>query len=82
MRAHGYLPGPTQRPVTAGLLSGMVALAPSLSFAWYSGALTAGANGMGVVPAVATSAIATFAALGAGLYGRIFMRAANDRGGG
>src|SRR5687768_12427764 len=82
MRAHGYLPGPTQRPASAGLLSGVVALAPSLSFAWYSGALTAAANGMGMRPPIAAGAFAMFAALGGGLYGRIFMRAANDGRGG
>ena len=82
MRAHGYLPGPTQRPVTAGLLSGIVALVPSLVFAWYSGALAAGANEVGVGSTQAGIAFTTVAALGGGLYGWIFMRAANDRRGG
>jgi hypothetical protein len=82
MRAHGYLPGPTQRPVAAGLLSGMVALAPSLLLGWYSGALAAGANGMGMHPALGAIIAAALAALAGGLYGRAFMRAANDRRGG
>ena len=82
MRAHGYLPGPAQRPVVAGLLSGVVALGPSLSLAWSSGALAAGANTIGVHPALGAIAAAALAALAGGLYGRIFMRAANDRRGG
>jgi hypothetical protein len=82
MRAHGYLPGPTQRPVTAGLLSGIVALAPSFLLVWYSGALIAAANRTGVGPALAAAAFAICAALAGALYGRIFMRAANDRRGG
>ena len=82
MRAHGYLPGPTQRPVAAGLLSGMVAVGPSMLLGWYSGALAAGANAMGSQPALAVIAAAGLAALAGGLYGRVFMRAANDRRGG
>jgi hypothetical protein len=82
MRAHGYLPGPTQRPVTAGLLSGFAALAPALSLAWYSGALAASANAMAIGQPIAAGAFGMFAALGGALYGRIFMRAANDRQGG
>ena len=38
MRAHGLDPGPTQRPLTAGLLAGLAAALPALaildSFAW------------------------------------------------
>ena len=82
MRAHGYLPGPTQRPVAAGLLSGMVALAPALSLGWYSGTLATAANAVGMHPALGAITAAALAALGGGLYGRIFMRAANDRSGG
>ena len=82
MRAHGYLPGPTQRPVVAGFLSGILALAPSLVVAWNTGALAAGANAMGMHPALAAIIVAILAALAGGLYGRTFMRAANDRRGG
>src|SRR5688500_1790433 len=82
MRAHGYLPGPTQRPVAAGFLSGVVALAPSLALAGYSGALAIGANAVGMHTAVAPFVAAVLAALAGGLYGRVFMRAANDRRGG
>ncbi len=82
MRAHGYLPGPAQRPVEAGFLSGTIALAPSLALAWYFGALAAGASAVGMQPVLGSIVIAGLAALAGGLYGRVFMRAANDRRGG
>src|SRR5688572_24826648 len=79
IRAHGYLPGPTQRPVAAGLVSGSAAAAASLPLMWLSGALSRGA---GVGGWLSTAVLAT-ALVGAGaLYGRVFMRAANDRRGG
>jgi hypothetical protein len=82
MRAHGYLPGPTQRPVAAGLLCGVVAVAPSLALGWYAGTLAAGANAMGMRLDLGALVVAALAAMAGGLYGRIFMRAANDRRGG
>src|SRR5688572_18456923 len=82
MRAHGYLPGPTQRPIGAGLLAGVIAAAPSLSFAWYAGALAAAADAIELRPAVAASIVVALAAVCGALYGRMFMRAANDRCGG
>jgi hypothetical protein len=81
MRAHGHLPGPTQRPIAAGVLAGTVALVPSLSFARYSGALAAIANETGLHSMAAGTVVATLAVIGGGLYGRLFMRAANDRRG-
>jgi hypothetical protein len=60
----------------------MVAVGPSMLLGWYSGALAAGANAMGSQPALAVIAAAGLAALAGGLYGRVFMRAANDRRGG
>jgi hypothetical protein len=59
----------------------MVALAPSLPFARYSGALAAIAKEMGVHPMAAATIAAALAVIGGGLYGRVFMRAANDRRG-
>jgi hypothetical protein len=82
MRAHGYLPGPTQRPVITGLLSGSAAILPVLAFATYTGVLGAVARDMDVHVAVAAIVIAVLSACAGGLYGRIFMRAANDRRGG
>ena len=82
MRAHGYLPGPTQRPVAAGLLCGVVAVAPSLALGWYAGTLAAGANAVGMRSELGAIVVAALAATAGGLYGRVFMRAANDRRGG
>jgi hypothetical protein len=82
MRAHGSLPGPTQRPVVAGVLSGLVALVPAISLAWTSGALAAIASGVGLHGGVVAAAFAAAAAGAGALYGRTFMRAANDRRGG
>ena len=82
MRAHGYLPGPTQRPVLAGLVTGAGASIASLSLAWSSGALTAIADNTGVHLATAASAFTAVTLFGGALYGRVFMRAANDREGG
>ena len=82
MRAHGYLPGPTQRPVLAGVVTGAGASVASLSLAWYLGALVAIAKETGVHPALAASAFVAVTLFSGALYGRIFMRAANDREGG
>jgi hypothetical protein len=82
MRAHGYLPGPTQRPVVAGFLSGIAALPPVLAFASYTGVLGTTARDMGVNVILIGMALAALAAGGGVLYGRIFLRAANDRRGG
>ena len=82
MRAHGHLPGPTQRPVVAGVLTGIVAVGPALSLAWCSGALAATAGGIGLSGKLTASVVAALAAVAGALYGRVFMRAANDRRGG
>jgi hypothetical protein len=82
MRAHGYLPGPTQRPVLAGVVTGAAASVVALSLAWYLGALAAVAKNTGVRPAIAASVFTSITLFGGALYGRIFMRAANDREGG
>jgi hypothetical protein len=82
IRAHGYLPGPTQRPVMSGLLAGLAASAPCLPLAWLSGALVGVGEAMRTGPWLGAAAL-TMVFTGAGaLYGRVFMRAANDRSGG
>ena len=82
IRAHGYLPGPTQRPVAAGLLTGAGAAALALPLMWLTGAVSALARGMGVGGWVCGVVLATLLAAAGALYGRIFMRAANDQRGG
>lgn len=72
MRAHGHVPGPTQRPATAGLIDGVVASVPALVLLVV----------MGVVRGVEIAGLAVVFALAGAGYGRIFGRAANDREGG
>lgn len=82
LSAHGLDPGPTQRPLPAGLLSGALATVPATLMLALSGALRAEAEILGL-PLGATLGIgcAIMAAAG-GVYGRLFGRGANDRRGG
>jgi hypothetical protein len=63
------------------VVAGALALAASLPFAWYSGTLGAVARDTGFHQTFAGGVLAASAILGGGLYGRVFMRAANDRRG-
>jgi hypothetical protein len=68
--------------VTAGLITGCLALVPALALLWTSGGFAQAGNALGLPHGVVAScAAALFLAAGA-LYGRIFMRAANDFRGG
>lgn len=82
MRAHGYLPGPTQRPVLTGTLVGAVAAIAALPLAWYFGALPQVARSVGLAALIVLALWVLVGPLAGALYGRIFMRAANDRRGG
>jgi hypothetical protein len=82
MQAHGLSAGPAQRPGLTGLLSALAAMIPAGLVIWFSGALAGLAKATHAGPAgVAAFYIVIFAFAGI-LYGRIFRRAANDRGGG
>ena len=82
MRAHGNTPGPTQRPMLAGAITGGLAEVPSALVLWYWAALNSltQALGIGAWPVLALHFAATVAA--GALYGRVFSRAANDARGG
>ncbi len=82
IRAHGYIPGPTERPATTGFLSGVLASFPALLVAWAGGALPAAAQYLGIDAVTATVLFGVLLAAAGTVYGRIFMRAANDRRGG
>lgn len=82
LAAHGYEPGPTQRPLLAGAISGVLATAPAIALLLGFGSLEVEARILG------TSVLATIgvgcvvmAAAGA-VYARLFGRAANDVRGG
>ncbi|HET9812844.1 MAG TPA: hypothetical protein VFP57_04190 [Sphingomicrobium sp.] len=80
--AHGFDPGPTQRPLLAGAISGVIATVPAIAILHLSGSLEVEAAILGV------SRLATIAggwlamAVAGALYGRLFGRAANDVRGG
>ena len=82
MRAHGNTPGPTQRPISAGALTGLAAEIPAALMLLWSGGLASAAESLVLSP-WAILGLHTLAAIaGGGIYGRVFSRAANDRQGG
>jgi hypothetical protein len=82
LSAHGYNPGPTQRPMSAGALSGIAAAVPAVAVLWLFGSLEIEARIL-MLSIWATLALGfgTMAVAGAA-YGRLFGRAANNRRGG
>lgn len=80
--AHGYDPGPTQRPLLAGGITGVVATIPAIATlcAFDSLAIEARILGLSEVLTIAAG-LPLMAAAGAA-YGRLFGRAANDKSGG
>ncbi|NUR45882.1 MAG: hypothetical protein HOP91_06975 [Sphingomonas sp.] len=80
--AHGYEPGPTQRPLLAGVISGALSTIPAIAILHAFGSLAVEANILGF-PRLMTvvTGLPIMAAAGAA-YGRLFGRAANDRRGG
>jgi hypothetical protein len=82
IRAHGYTPGPTQRPIVAGIISGAIALVPALMIASIQRVLSSAAISLGAAESIARLGYAASLIAAGALYGWIFMRAANDRRGG
>jgi hypothetical protein len=82
LRAHGYDPGPTQRPVLAGCLSGIVATLPATALLHWFGSLEVEADILGLSLGTTLAAGGAAMALAGAAYGRLFQRAANDRRGG
>jgi hypothetical protein len=83
LRAHGVDPGPTQRPLLAGALTGLAATVPALIVFVSFGSFTVVADEILGLPRISTALllIAAFTLSGV-LYGFTFRRAANDRHGG
>lgn len=80
--AHGYDPGPTQRPILAGAITGLLATAPAVGLLTAFGSLEVEARILGT-SVVATLAVgALVMAVAGALYSRLFGRAANDPRGG
>jgi hypothetical protein len=83
LRAHGMEPGPLQRPLLAGALSGLIATVPAGAVFVAFDSLAVVADDVMRLPRSLTAIlmIAAFALSGS-LYGLTFQRAANDRAGG
>jgi hypothetical protein len=82
LSAHGYDPGPTQRPLSAGAISGVVATIPAIAILVAFGALEVEARILGVSELMTVGVgLPAMAAAGA-IYARVFGRAANNRRGG
>ena len=82
MSAHGYDPGPTQRPLLAGAISGVVATIPAIAILIAFGSLDVEARILGVSELMTVGVgLPAMAAAGA-IYARVFGRAANTRRGG
>lgn len=83
LRAHGVDPGPLQRPLLAGLLSGFLATIPAaVVFVGFGSFAVAADQVMRLPrPVAAVLLVAAFTLSGA-LYGLALRRAANDRSGG
>jgi hypothetical protein len=82
MRAHGNIPGPTQRPYLTGAVSGMLASAPSILVRYLSGALLSEADALGSNLWIAVAFDVSVLVLAGMIYAAIFKRAANDTRGG
>ena len=80
--AHGYDPGPSQRPLLAGAISGILATLPAILVLLLSGALEVEARilGMSLPETLGLGAVAM--AVAGAAYARFFGRAANAKRGG
>ena len=82
MRAHGNAPGPTQRPILSGAVSGFISEIPGVAILWWSGALQSGERSLGLRLWLLLLLHACATIVCGALYGRVFSRAANDPRGG
>lgn len=80
VRAHGYDPGPTQRPLVAGAIAGLLATVPASAPLTGFGSFAIAADQVLRLPRAWTAVVIVAAFTLAGLiYGAFFRRAANDR---
>jgi hypothetical protein len=80
--SHGYEPGPTQRPLLAGAISGVIGTLPAIAILLASHALRVEAQILGLSEVATIGAGCVVMALAGATYGRLFGRAANDVRGG
>lgn len=82
LAAHGYDPGPSQRPLAAGALSGLLATLPAVGVLLRLGSLEVEAEILGTSTAVTLVAGCAVMAVAGAAYARLFGRAANAVRGG
>jgi hypothetical protein len=82
LSAHGYEPGPTQRPFLAGAISGTLATVPALALLHEFGSLGIEARILDLPTAVTVIAGWLLMAGAGAVYARLLGRAANDPRGG
>ena len=82
LTAHGYDPGPTQRPLLAGAITGVLASIPAIGMLYGFGSLGVEARILGLSELVTMGAGWPLRAIAGAIYGRLFGRAANDKHGG
>ncbi len=82
LSAHGYEPGPTQRPLLAGAIGGLVATVPAIALLVAFGSLRVEALVLGLSELRTIAIGLPVMAIAGALYARLFGRAANDPRGG
>jgi hypothetical protein len=82
LQAHGLDAGPTQRPLLAGAMGGMISALPALAVLIGFRSLDAPAMATGISVFAAGLTFTGLMLLGGVLYGWLFQRAANDPRGG
>ena len=82
LNAHGFDPGPTQRPFFAGAISGVIATIPAIAILILFGSLRVEARILGTSELVTLAAGAAVMSVAGAMYGRLFGRAANYLRGG
>jgi hypothetical protein len=82
LRAHGLDAGPTQRPLAAGAIAGLIADLPAIAVLFAFGSLDRLADAAGAAMPTTLLLHAAVMALGGCGYGLLFQRAANDPAGG
>jgi hypothetical protein len=78
LAAHGFDPGPTQRPLLSGAISGVLATVSAIAVLRAFGSLSVEAQILGVTEFATVGVGCAVMAVAGAFYGRLFGRAAND----
>jgi len=82
LSVQGYDPGPSQRPLTSGAISGALATIPAVAILIVFGALKVEAQILGLTPLLTLAIGCPVMALAGAIYARVFGRPANNTHGG